>query len=713
MESRSPIKEAILRRVKVLYILFLLLGVAIIARALWLQFGVDGDTLRGRSVQYSYRNDRLEAIRGQILSDDGRILATSMPYYELRMDMDADGLTSEIFAANVDSLGIALAAYFKDKSAAVYSKELKQAHSEKKRYYLITPNKVDHLELQTVKRFPLFRLGANRGGFMAVDGTIRRYPHGELAKRTIGFVNQSGVKLGIEGGFDDQLRGTDGLTVKQKISGNFWVPVSSPLNIDPIDGIDVITTLNIELQDILQSALNQRIMETEADWGCAIVMEVATGQVKALANITRTPAGELVEDYNYAIGTSMEPGSTFKLATLIALLEDAKMPLSEGIDTEGGRVQIGPVRVVDSHLGYGVLTLQEAFEKSSNVGMAKAVDRYYRGNPTKFVDAINKLGIYKPLDIQIGGEARPMIKHPSMKGSWDGTTMTMMSYGYALRLAPIHTLALYNAIANGGVMVKPQFVSELRQMGRAVETYSVDTLNRAICSPQTLSNVRRAMEGVVLRGTGRMLLNDKYSVAAKTGTAQIAIGRSGYKTATGGRHYLGSMAGYMPADKPKYTIIVAMKTHYEPGSGKVYYGTALAGPLFRDVCERLYTLNYNFQEAMIPRGQTYTPSLKAVSGSSDKLKSLLGILGVRGAPVMPVAEHVALDSGLAVQHAPVTMTAGVPDLMGMTLDEALTLAEQMGLRPIFKGIGTVRNQSIEAGTPFEQGTTITITLSNI
>lgn len=712
--QRSPIKEAILRRVKVLYILFLFTGLAVLIRIVWLQVGSGGAVLRDLSDKYSYRTEIVEGARGNIYSDDGRLLAISIPYYELRMDMAAGGLSEKRFFDKLDSLSACLAGFFQDKSAEEYRKELLEAHTARKRFHLITRRKVNFLELQTIRQFPLFRLGANRGGFMAIESNRRVNPHGELARRTLGFVNQWGVKLGIEGGFDNYLKGEPGQMLKQKISGNFWTPIASDRNIDPIDGYDVVSTLNIEMQDMVQSALREWIVEVEADWGCVAVMEVQTGDIKALSNVTRRSDGTLVEDYNYVIGMSMEPGSTFKLAGLIALLDDAHMPLSTPIETGNGVEQIGPVRVVDSHIGgFGRLTLQQVFEKSSNIGMAKAVNRAYGSQPAKFVNALNRIGIHKPLDLQLAGEAKPLIKHPAIRNGWDGTTLTMMSYGYALRLAPIHTLTLFNAVANDGVMVKPMFVRELRQYDRTVLRFPTDTLNPAICSKTALRSVQRAMEGAVTNGTGRLLLNPKYRVAAKTGTAQVAIGRHGYVSSSGGRHYLGSIAGYLPADRPKYSIVVALKTYHSENSQKTYYGGSLAGPLFKTVADRVFSMHYNVTNRVVTRPLTFDPMLNALSGSASSLDSLLRELRVTGTPRLPYEGRAAIDSGGRVvvsQPVPVSTEAGVPDFRGMTLIEALERAEGVGLRPKFVGMGTVRTQSLAAGDAFEPGAEITLTL---
>ncbi|WP_304709028.1 MULTISPECIES: penicillin-binding protein [Rikenellaceae] len=712
--QRSPIKEAILRRVKVLYVLFLFTGLAVLGRIVWLQIGTDGATLRDLSDKYSYRTEIVEGARGNIYSDDGRLLAISIPYYELRMDMAAGGLSEQRFFDKVDSLSTCLSDFFGDKTPEEYRKELLDAHTARKRFHLITRRKVNFLELQTIRRFPLFRLGANRGGFMAIESNRRVNPHGELARRTLGFVNQWGVKLGIEGGFDNYLKGEPGQMLKQKISGNFWTPIASDRNIDPIDGYDVVSTLNIEMQDMVQSALREWIVEVEADWGCVAVMEVQTGDIKALSNVTRRSDGTLVEDYNYVIGMSMEPGSTFKLAGLIALLDDAHMPLSTPIETGNGVEQIGPVRVVDSHIGgFGRLTLQQVFEKSSNIGMAKAVNRAYGSQPAKFVNALNRIGIHKPLDLQLAGEAKPLIKHPAIRNGWDGTTLTMMSYGYALRLAPIHTLTLFNAVANDGVMVKPMFVRELRQYDKTVLRFPTDTLNPAICSKTALRGVQRAMEGAVTNGTGRLLLNPKYRVAAKTGTAQVAIGRHGYVSRSGGRHYLGSIAGYLPADRPKYSIVVALKTYHSENSQKTYYGGSLAGPLFKTVADRVFSMHYNVTNRVVTRPQSFDPMLNALSGSATALDSLLRELHVMGAPRLPYEGRAAIDSGGRVVVSPpvsISTDSGVPDFRGLTLIEALERAESSGLKPKFEGMGTVRVQSLSPGTSFSPGTEITLTL---
>ncbi len=650
------ISRSMLASVKWLYSIFTILSILIIARIFIIQAGTSGDELRDMGEQFSFRSERIEAARGNILADDQRILCTSIPYYELRMDFATPGMKQKFFDENIGALSTALADYFGDTTASAYESDLREARTKGRRYHRIAPRRVDFVELQQIKKFPIICEGVRKSGFIAEPNYRRIRPFGDLATRTIGFVNSNDVKLGIEGAFDDNLSGLEGLTIKQKISGSFWVPIQSRLNIDPVDGMDVKTTINIDMQGMVQSALHDRIQEVEADWGTVVVMEVATGHIKAIANVTRKPNGELVEDYNYAVGMSQEPGSTFKMPVLMTLIEDAGMSLSHKFDTEGGSVMIGRARVTDVRRGgYGVISLQEIFNQSSNIGMAKAVGKAYDGRESEFVDEILELGLDGDLGLQITGEPRPTIKHPRVRGSgWDGTSLTMMSYGYALRVTPLQTLTLYNAVANGGRMMKPQFVSELQEKGETVVTYEPEVLNEQIASPATIKEIQYALESVVSNGTARSLQSQHFTSAAKTGTAQIAIGRSGYITADGSRHYLGSVAGYFPADNPKYSMIIAFKTYYRPGSGKIYYGGSLSAPLFKTISERIYNSSYEF-----------------------------------------IKPHSTTENHKPIDHNDFSTlpsdSLGVPDVRGLSFEDAMCALEQKGFRVHSSGIGRVQN----------------------
>lgn len=686
--DKHDILRVILSKVKLLYVIFGGICIAILVRIIWIQVGTKGEELRTQAVEYSFRNDVIEATRGNILSDDGRILATSIPYYEIRMDLMARGLDSTHFAQNVGALADSLSRFFGDKSGLEYKRALMEAKQKKNAYFRINSRKVNYLELQTIKTFPIFELGSNKGGFLAVESGRRVQPYGKLASRSIGFVNSNGLRVGIEGGFEDNLRGTDGVSLMQKISGKFWIPVSSPSNIEPINGMDVVTTLNIELQDFVQTALTQHLQEEEADWGTVIVMQTKTGHIKAIANATRKSNGDIVEDYNYAIGMSQEPGSTFKLAALIALLDDAGMSINEMVETGGGRAQVGHVTVVDATSGgYGTLSLQGVFEKSSNVGFAKAVDKYYGNNPAKYVEAITKLGLHKQLGLQIAGEARPVIKHPNLRNGWDGMTLTMMSYGYALRITPMQTLALYNSVANNGEMIKPLFVKQLRQYGDTIAQYSSETIIPKICSDKSLRLVKGAMEGVVINGTAaRMFKDAKYRVAAKTGTAQIAMGNRGYRD-NGGRHYLASIAGYFPAEDPQYTIMIALKTFHRDGSTKAYYGGALSGPLFRIISDYIFASNYDIVKPLVPVNLLTDQKIKIRGANSVAIDNIYDQLRVR-----QLQSESSVSDSLSKDTAQILMPTNV---MGMTLTEAVSKLEDMGYRVQTHGRGVVVNQRLD------------------
>ncbi len=654
----SPIKGTILLRVKIIYTCLTCFAIAALVKIIIIQVGTSGDDLRTLGEQYSFRSEKVEAARGNILSDDGRILATSIPYFELRMDFAAPGLTDSIFNANIGGLSDELSNFFKDKKPEQYKNELTEARTNGKRYYRIAPRKVNYLELQQIHKFPLICEGIRKSGFISNKVYPRIKPIGEIASRTIGFVNSNGDKLGIEGSFDDVLRGVDGLTIKQKISGNFWMPIESRLNIEPIDGFDVKTTINIELQDIVQTALRERIVEVEADWGTVVVMEVETGRIKAIANITRKRDGTLIEDYNYAVGMSQEPGSTFKLPVLLALVDDAKYSLNTMFDTERGEVHIGKAKVIDTRKGgYGKISLGEIFDHSSNIGMAKAVNRAYGDNPARFVNKIMEFGLDKEVGMQIPGEPRPTIKHPNNKKSdWDGTSLTMMSYGYALRLTPIQTLTFYNAIANNGKMMRPLLVEELIEKDVVTKRFEPEIINEQIASPQSIATVQSALRSVVNNGTAKGLKNPLYTVAAKTGTAQIARGRKGYIAADGSREYLGSIAGYFPADKPKYSMIIAFKTYYKPNSGKIYYGGALSAPLFKTIADKIYSSSY---ELLTPH---YANEQSAPIKKYNPLQT------------------IEIDS------------IGVPNVIGMSFNDAVITLEERGFGVRAKGKGKVSKQ---------------------
>lgn len=722
-EKRSQIAKDILRRVRWLYVVFLLIATAIVARVLWIQYGPDGDELRAQARKITFERVAMEAERGDILSADGRILATSIPTYEIRMDFGAAGLADSVFNRYADSLATCLASFFKDKSKASYKKMLSAAHADKKnnRYKLISPRRVNYLEEKEICRFPIFRLGANRGGYIKVKVNKRLLPHGSLAERTIGMTNQSGVRLGVEGAFDEQLRGADGSTLMQRVSGTFRVPVADPLNLEPVNGMDVVTTLDIDLQDVAEKALREQLELGNADWGTVVLMEVATGDIHAMANITRKAPEVYREDFNYAIGRRMEPGSTFKLASLITLLEDAGMSLDKEIDCEGGRARVGRRMVVDDHKE-GVLSLRRVFEVSSNIGFAKSVNEAYGNDPARYVDFIDGLGMNKPLGMQIPGEQLPLIKYPGKPG-WDGTSLVMMSYGYALEITPMHTLMLYNAVANGGKMMHPRLVKEIQSYGQTVRSFEPEVVNPAICSEHTLKLVRECLQGVTQEGTGSRLHNPWYEVAAKTGTAQMPFDNGGYMDSRGGRNYLATLVGYYPSDNPKYSCIVAIKTYHGPGRRGTYYGASLSLPVFKAIADRVYARNSQWHHfAADGSDDTRRPVAGEIkNGRSDYLRLVADKLSVPLDIDRHSGEWVAVEppdtaAGAADSHLQTAEIDDdgqtVPSVIGMGLRDALFLLESRGMTVAFSGKGKVVSQSISAGSPAVRGGIIQIRLKN-
>ncbi len=718
-EKKTDIKKAILVRVRVLYVLFFSIGVAIAGKILYIQYGPSGEELRSRGTKISYERVTIEADRGDILSWDGRILATSVPTYEVRMDFAAQGLADSTFLNNVDSLAYCLSTFFGDRSATAYREKLMNAHRNKKknRFVLLSPRRVNHLEIKEIAKFPIFRLGQNRGGFIPVQINRRLLPHGSLASRTIGMVNESGTKLGIEGAYDSILRGVNGNVMMQRISGSFRIPVPDELSVDPVDGIDVVTTLDVDVQDVAETALRKQLIAGDADWGTAVLMEVSTGEIRAIANLTRRGEGKYVEDFNYAIGKNFEPGSTFKLASLMTLLDEGGASLDEMFDTRPGTVMVGRAKVVDTH-NYGELTLKGVFEKSSNVGFALAVNKYFRDEPERFVNHLRKMGLDKPMDLQIAGEAPAVIRGPEDRW-WDGTTLTMMAYGYALRLSPLKTLSFYNAVANNGKMVRPKFVRELRQYGQTLRSYPTEVMVSSIGSDEVIRQVQEAMRGVVDEGTARYILkNPYYKVAAKTGTAQISLaeiykGGRGYKDRFGGRHYLATLVGYFPADHPRYSCIVAIKTYHGPGRRGTYYGASLSGPVFRAIADRVYAQSTSWQSPLSERHDKTEQQPPLKPGRVDEMKRVANRFHISGIDAPRGAMWMNLESRDSLPPEAVSITpheGTVPDVVGMGLKDAIYLLEKSGLVVSFSGVGVVQTQSFKPGTRVNRGSVISLRL---
>ncbi|MEW5846741.1 MAG: penicillin-binding protein [Bacteroidota bacterium] len=701
------VKNNILMRIAGIYILLLLAGLGIVIKIFFIQV-VDGHELREKAKKITYRDILVEANRGDILAADGRVLATSVPYFDLRMDLLAAGLTDSVFKANIDSLSICLSKFFGDRSWYSYRSELTNArkYAKNRRYYPIAPRKVNYLELQEISKFPLFRLGENKGGFIAEQVNKRMLPHNSMAARTLGMVNLDGGVVGLEKALDDVLKGRNGLRVHARIPGNTWVEVNSMNKVEPEDGVDILTTLDVQLQDVAEAALRKHLEGHGAGHGCAVVMEVATGDIKAIANLRRNEDGTYDEVYNYAVGESTEPGSTMKTATLIALLEEGDIDLNDTVNTGKGKLQLYDHVISDSKEdGHGKITVKEVFEVSSNIGVIKLVQKVFKGKEKDFVKKLYELNLNQPTGIIIPGEVKPQIRFPGDKG-WSGLSMPMMSIGYEVRLTPLQILTFYNAIANNGRMVKPRIVKAFLRHGQVVESFPPQVIQSSICSRSTLKKVHEVLEGVVENGTATNLKNPRYKIAGKTGTAQIARGRKGYKS--GGRvSYQASFVGYFPAEDPKYSCIVVVNSP----SNSVYYGNVVAGPIFKEISDKVYATSPEWFREIESDELKDLPQAK--TGLAANLEYVLDELDI---PVENIGKKhdwvtVQRDS-TKIKALPVVISKKkVPNVVGMGLRDAIYHLERLGLRVVAKGRGTVRSQSVQPGEPVTKGTTVYLEMS--
>ena len=674
----------------------------------FIQF-VEGSKWRQQAEVITYKNKVISPSRGDICATDGRVLSTSVPYFEIRMDLLAGGLTDKVFADNVDSLAIHLSNFFRNKSKYAYRSELINARKfdRGRRYYKIGNRKVNYLELQQIRKFPLFRLGENKGGFIPVQSNLRILTHGLLASRTIGTVNQSGVAVGIEGAFDYALKGKEGFQVFQRIPGNSWVAVKSTNEIEPEDGLDVVSTIDIDIQDVADAALRRSLSRHGADHGCAILMEVETGDIKAIANLKRGEDGSYSERFNYAVGEATEPGSTMKAATIIALLEDGHITMDDTVNTGDGSYRIYDRVVTDSRKGgHGRISVREAFEVSSNVAMAKLVNQYYKGKEKDFVDRLYSMRLNQPLGIQIPGEAIPYIKYPGDK-LWSGMSLPMMSMGYEVSMTPLQTLTFYNAIANKGRMMRPRFVKALERHGQTVQTFPLEVVSSSICSRSTIKKISEALVGVVERGTAKNLSNANYQIAGKTGTAQLAKGSAGYRY-QGSISYQASFVGYFPAEEPKYSCIVVVNSP----SNSVYYGNVVSGPVFKEIADKVYATNPEWFGQIDRSNLVELPQSK-----NSKLLDLSSVFETLDIPYTTEDDDfewiVTQRNSDEVEMKNLRMIRNiVPNVVGMGLKDAIFLLENTGVRVRFSGFGAVRSQSVAAGSRVIPGSTVYLELTS-
>jgi cell division protein FtsI (penicillin-binding protein 3) len=703
----KDVKKDILWRVYLVYLGVLVFSLGIIIKAAHIQF-VEGTELRTRANQQEIKYFTIEASRGNILASDGSLLATSIPVFEIRMDVKSDHISDKLFYDKVDSLALCLSQLFPEKSKAAFKNGLVEARQQGNRYYLIQ-NNITYDELKELREFPIFRLGRYRGGLIVIRKSRRELPYQELARRTIGFENRNeNIYVGLEGAFTESLSGQDGKELRRRINNGDWIPVADRFQVPPMDGKDILTTIDVNIQDVAESALMHHLEEHEAFQGCAVLMEVATGEIRAIANLRYDPEdGTYKEIYNYALGEVVEPGSTFKLASVIAALEDHKVRLDDRISVGNGVVRYYSQEMKDVHaFPGGVITVREAFEESSNVGISKIIYTHYKDNPEDYVAYLHKFRLHTPLETGIPGEGKPLIKDPSNKQYWYGTTLPWMSIGYEVLVSPLQMLTLYNAVANDGVMVRPTFVKAVQQGGQAIQVFGPEVLDSAICSQSTLIQVRSLLEGVVERGTGSAVKNEIYRVAGKTGTAQVADRNQGYNK----KVYNASFIGYFPAENPKYSCIVVVN---RPLKGKIY-GGSVAAPVFKEIADKVYATEIGMQGPEKKPATAERLVTDTITGSNADLARCFATLAYPANRVNDSIDWVYTYTDKSLIHVkPLAFHSDtIPDLKGWSAKDAIYILEKMGLVPTVRGCGRVESQSISPGMPASRGGGIILNLTN-
>lgn len=690
------VKRDILWRVYLCFLGIAALSLVVLGKVFYIQHA-QGAYWRGLSDSLHQKFIELDAERGTIYSEDSSMLSTSIPYFNIYIDFGADGLREKNgrrFTENLDSLSLCLARLFGDQSAAAYRKDLLTGYRTNDRYYLLQSN-VSFEKYQQLRDFPLVRQGRNKSGFIAEVNNKRLNPFGLLANRTIGLARANAQNVGLERTYDTLLKGEVGRRLVRYIAGGTYIPVEG-YEIESENGKDIITTLDVNIQDIAENALLKELTENEAEHGTCIVMEVATGKIKAIANLGRQSDGTYWEDLNYAIRAT-EPGSTFKLATLLSLLEDKKVTLNDNLNLEGGSWKVAGRTVYDAEPHENkTFTVKQAFEISSNVAMAKLAVAHYTSNPSQFIDHLKKLRLNQMTGIDLLGEGMPIVKTPKSR-TWSATSLPWMAFGYEVLVSPLQTLTLYNAVANNGRMMKPYLVSALQESGITVKENQPTVLVEKICSETTLKLLQDCLYGVCNStdegATGAKLFkNSFYKVSGKTGTALVANGARGYAD----HIYQSSFVGYFPTSAPKYTCIVVIKN--KPFA-KNYLGAKVAGPVFKELADKLMSANPG-PESLPDPGKDSSKFFYA--GLTHNIKTVGQALQMNYTDSAGKNEWSRLYASAAgsqpVLGRQVVSRQIVPDVKGMGLKDALFLLESMDLHVSVSGRGKVRTQSISPGS---------------
>lgn len=647
-------------------------AIAVVVKLVNIQM-VKGDEYKAKALQKTEQMFTIEPNRGNIYADDGSLLAASVARYEIRFD--ANTVKQKVWEENIGPLCDSLGELF-DKPSAHYLQLLRKARANKNGYKLIARN-VSYLDYARMRTFPMFRLGPNKGGFIEKHRVVREYPLGKMAARSIGYerIDEDGyyTRVGLDGAFGaTYLRGQEGKRLKQKSAGSQWKPVGFNNTVEPQDGQDIVTTINTNIQDIAHHALLGQLEKYQANHGCVVVMETKTGAIKAISNLGRTEEGTYYERLNYAVGESHEPGSTFKLMSLVAALEDKVIDTSTVVDTEKGRWKLYDRVVRDSKWGgYGKISVSDAFAVSSNTAFAKIIHENYKDRPEKFVNRLMNMGLHEDLNLPIVGEGQPVLRYPGDKG-WSGISLAWMSYGYEVSMTPLQTLAFYNAIANNGEMVRPRFLKEARLGNKVIKKFDKEVMNPSICSKETVQKVQQLLKDVVTRdlGTGNGLFSSNFSIAGKTGTCQKNyVAQDPDKLA-----YISSFVGYFPADNPKYSCIVVI---HEPDKSVGYYGADVSGPVFKSLAQKIY--------------------------SNSPITDRVELEGT---------DPKTLDEEYKQYYAQAQKPhQTLPNLKGMSGMDAISILENLGLQVEVEGNGKVNEQSVKTGTSIKTIKKVVLKLS--
>ena len=682
-------KQTILLRTRIAFLAIFLFAATIVVKLVHIQFFIGTRWKKcAEAAGLAYRP--IKATRGNIYADDGSLLATSLPFY--RVALDPCIVDEATFQEHIEQLSQLLADFYKDKSAEEYRALIQDARRAKRRYLIINKKWIAYQAKKAMSQWPIFCQGRWRGGVLFEKVEKRFLPFKNLAARTIGVINANEYGAGLEYSFNQDLKGCDGSALYQKTVGGNWKMVCGGATDRPVHGYDLETTIDINLQDVAHNSLLKALQASDAAYGCAVVMEVKTGEVKAMVNLSRTDDAQYKERYNYAVGNqgTTEPGSTFKLVSMLAFLEETSAALTDTIDTGNGRFRFYDRIMKDVKKGgFGELTVQEVFEHSSNIGMARLIDETFGKNPQKFINYVRKLGLSQPLGLQMIGVGSPLIKTPKSP-EWSGVTLPWMAIGYALKLTPMHTLTLYNAVANDGKMIQPVIVKKVKQANTTIKTFQDTVLSKKICTNVTLQKLKTMLEGVVERGTARRFRHGFYQIAGKSGTAnKVVNGRYTHDT-------YASFVGYFPAASPRYSCIVVVDS---PQCYAWHFGTAVA-TVVKDIADKIAAKDLAVQDFITAKENTIPqdsfPLIRA--GYRKDLWQLCDVLGIAYHHQEPASAWVrsTIDGDHIAWKDNETPEGGsVPRVLGMTLKDALFLLENSGLKVVVQGYkgGRVKTQS--------------------